>query len=208
MIPISYNDLTVRQFQEVNRIVNSEPDLLERHIKLISCLLDKPLEWVENHTPKQIGVWAKEIDQLLKSEISKVKKKYIVVNGTVYRPADLNKLKAGQVIALKMYEERSKDHSLLHDKLACVFVPINWLGMPKDYNSELHKKISKDMLDCKLGDVYGTLFFYSVVYERLKQVIEISLKTAAGTIEEMMPEVMKWAREHPEILKEHGLSLS
>jgi hypothetical protein len=51
------------------------------------------------------------------------------------------------------------------------------------------------MLDAKLGQVYGTLFFYSNVLETLSPLMEIYLREATETLEETLPEVIAWAKE-------------
>jgi len=58
-----------------------------------------------------------------------------------------------------------------------------------------HTEIKEDMLKARMGDVYGTLFFYSSVLEMLSPVMEIYLKEAEVTITETMAEVMEWAKE-------------
>ena len=45
-LPNSFNELTVRQFQEASRILKFEGDLLERHIQLIACLTNQTIDWV------------------------------------------------------------------------------------------------------------------------------------------------------------------
>jgi hypothetical protein len=209
-IPKSFNDLTVRQFQEATQIIKDEPDLLERHIKLIACLTGNTVEWVEAHTPKQIGEMAKAMDFLSEPKIEKRIVRWFVLKNKIFKPIlKAESLTAGQVLSLKTFEEKSQGTSkYLHEQLAIIFTPVNWYGKAKAYDASKHSEIAEIMLDAKLGEVYGTLFFYSNVLKRLSPVIETYLKEANQTITEVMPEVMKWARKNPEILKENGLKVS
>lgn len=208
-IPLSINDLTVKQFQEINQIIRTEKDCLESHIKLISCLFGKSIEWVESHTPAQIGAWAREIDKLLKSPINKKVKSFIRAGKHFYKPMlEIQNIKAGQLIALKFYEERASGTQVhLHNQLACVFTRLTWYGKAKKYNSSDHEDIASDMLEAKVGEVYGVLFFYTNVFEKLNLVTQTYLTSATELIKETMPEVLEWARKNPEIVKKAGLKV-
>lgn len=196
VIPKNYNELTVRQFQLCDEIIRNESDVLERHIKLVACLSGNSIEWVESHTPKQIAEWVKDLSFLSNPKVDKKIPKYVLANKRVYRPYnDASKFSAGQVIALKVYGEKAKGHSNLHNQLACVFGQINWYGGLKKYDATKHEQIANDMLEAKMGDVYGAVFFYSNVLEALSPILETYLKQANETIAEIMPEVMEWAKE-------------
>lgn len=196
VIPKNYNELTVRQFQLCDEIIRNESDVLERHIKLVACLSGNSIEWVESHTPKQIAEWVKDLSFLSNPKVDKKIPKYVLANKRVYRPYnDASKFSAGQVIALKVYGEKAKGHSNLHNQLACVFGEINWYGGLKKYDATKHEQIANDMLEAKMGDVYGAVFFYSNVLEALSPILETYLKQANETIMEIMPEVMEWAKE-------------
>jgi hypothetical protein len=196
VIPKNYNELTVRQFQLCDEIIRNESDVLERHIKLVACLSGNSIEWVESHTPKQIAEWVKDLSFLSNPKVDKKIPKYVLANKRVYRPYnDASKFSAGQVIALKVYGEKAKGHSNLHNQLACVFGQINWYGGLKKYDATKHEQIANDMLEAKMGDVYGAVFFYSNVLEALSPILETYLKQANEVIAEIMPEVMEWAKE-------------
>lgn len=208
-LPNSFNELTVRQFQEASRILKFEDDILERHIQLIACLTNQTIDWVESHTPAQIGEMVKKLDFLLKPDVNKKPSKFLALNKTVYSPIlKMETINWGQVKTIKVLGEKAEyDNQYLNQQLACVYSKLNWYGKAV-YSASDHAKKSQDLLDAKLGDVYGTLFFYSNVLEKLSPVIENSLKEATQTIAETMPEIMKWAKENPQILAEAGLKVS
>lgn len=208
-IPTSLNNLTVQQFQEVNRLIRTEKDILERHIKMVACLSGHPVDFIEKQDVSHIGNWARAIDKLLATELNKKITRFMVIGKTVYKPIlKVDTIKAGQLIALKHYEEKAKGTQVyLHEQLACVYAPLNWMGRRKPYDASKHNEISSDMLKAKVGDVYGTLFFYTNVFEKLNRVTQIYLKSASDTIQDIMPEVMEWARANPEILRKNGLKV-
>lgn len=208
-LPNSFSDLTVKQFQDASYIIKNEDDLLERHVKLIACLSNKPIEWVESHTPAQVGEMVKKLDFLLTPVVSKKIKPFLVFNKSVYRPIlKMETINWGQIKTIKVLGEREEyPNQYLNQKLACVYSKLNWYGKAV-YSASDHTKKSEDLLNARLGDVYGTLFFYSNVLVTLKPVIESFSKYATQTIAETMPEVMKWAKENPQILAEAGLKVS
>lgn len=208
-LPRSFNELTVRQFQEASRIIKFEDDLLERHIQLIALLTNQTIDWVESHTPAQVGEMAKQMDFLVKPEVNKKVKSFIVQNKRIYKPIlEMNKINWGQIKTIKTLTEKEEyPNQYLNQQLACVYSKVNWYGKGV-YSAGDHLQKSQDLLDAKLGDVYGTLFFYSNVSEKLSHVMDSYLKEATQTIAETMPEIMEWARKNPQILKEAGLKLS
>lgn len=196
ILPKSYNHLTVKQFIDADSIIRTEKKPLERAIKLIASLSGNPIDFIEQHSPEQIWSWNKELDFLNNPKLNDYIPKWLFIGTKVYKPlTDVSKLTAGQLIALKHYEEKSKGQEFLADQLACIFLPINWYGGAKDYDAKKHNEIKADMLKAKMGDVYGTLFFYSGVFEMLSPVMEIYLREAEATIADTMGEIMEWAKE-------------
>lgn len=193
-LPNNFSQLTVSQYQEASRILKSDDDFLDKAVKLISILSGKSTEWIESHTPKQIGDWYSSLGFLVdKSDLDNSKvKKYIVANGKVYKAiVNMDDFSAGQLITLKHLEERTNPTDFIHQQLALVYVPVNWYGRAKKYDAKLHNKVSEDMKHAKLGDVYGLLLFKKKVYQALSPIIENSLKEATQTIQE----TMEWLKE-------------
>lgn len=196
ILPKSYNHLTVKQFIDADSIIRAEKKPLDRAIKLIASLSGKSIEFIESHSPEQIWAWNKELDFLNNPKLNDYIPKWLFVGTKVYKPlTDIGKLTAGQLIALKHFEEKAKGQEMLADQLACIFLPINWYGGAKAYDAKKHNEIREDMLKARMGDVYGTLFFYSGVFEMLSPVMEIYLREAEATIADTMGEIMEWAKE-------------
>lgn len=195
-LPKSYNELTVRQYQGVDLILKEDIDHLDKQVKLISHLSGKTIEEVENNTPKQILEWAKTLTFLSNiNNLTTSINKRVFINGRFYCPIiGAEKLLASQLVTLKHLEEQNKPTELLNQMLACIYVDMDWLGRPKKFDSNTFERTAKDMLDARLGEVYGTLFFYSNVLEKSSPIILTYLNEANQTIAEVMPEVMAWAK--------------
>lgn len=209
-LPKSFDELTVGQYQEINLIIQENNDPIERHIKLLACLGNTTIEEVEKHTPKQIKEFVKAVEFVYAPDtISKeIVKRFVLKNRLVGPVIGAEKLTAGQILTLKHLEKEDNLVGLLHEMLACLYVELDALGFPKPYDASKHKQMAEDMKSAKLGDVYGTLFFYSSILEKSSPIIQIYLSKATQTINETMPEVMDWAKKNPQLLKEAGLTLS
>lgn len=208
-IPKSFNELTVGQYQEVSLLIDN-PDPLDRAIKILACLSGNTVDFIEKHTPAQIKEWVKDTAFIYDPDsISKKIVKRIIANRRFYCPIiGAEQLNAGQLLTLKHLEEQNKPTELLHEMLACIYVDMDWRGRPKEYNAGDHKRKANDLKQARIGDVYGTLFFYANVFEKSKPIMITYLNEANKTIQETMPEVLKWAKENPQILKEAGLKVS
>lgn len=215
-LPKSFNDLTVRQYQDASIIFNDKEydeffGDLTPHIRLIALFSglteDEVLEQCDKkELAKRYASLSFLNDQ--KSLDSLPFKKIIVANGKVYCALGMQDFKSGQLLTLKKLEEHPNQAEVLNQMLALIYSPINWLGKPKKYKASRHVKISEDMKHANLGDVYGALVFKKKVLETLNPIIQMFLKQETTTIQEIMPEVMKWAKENPQILKEAGLTIS
>lgn len=199
-LPKSFEELTVSQYQECSRIVNDpiQDEFLgniTHAVRLIAYLSGKTEDKVlEENTPDQIGKlyselsFLHEVEQLDKLPINKL----IICNGTVYKAIiDGNEQKAGALLALKYFEEQKNPVQFLPDMLATIYVPVNWYGKPKKYNSSTHSKIAEDFKHAKLKDVYGLLIYKKKVFEKLKPVLENYLNENLQTVQETMNWIQK-----------------
>jgi hypothetical protein len=92
----------------------------------------------------------------------------------------VEELSTGQYIDLKTFAKEDFI-SNLPNMLAVIYRPIF-----KKYSVKTHEKVSKIIGDAKLNDVYGLLFFYSSVSEKLNPTIQMSLVLATQEIEREM----------------------
>ena len=199
-LPKKYGDLTVQQYQQVKVILDSEDDVIERHVKLIACLSGKTCEFVEKHTPKQIAEWAAKLDFLNTPEFKSTFAKRVFINHTWYMPIIGNEeFTAGALVTLKHLEKQDPTKSL-NQALACIYVPMNWMGKPKPYNAGLHNKIAEDMLHAKLDDVVPFLEFKKKVLEASSPIMNTYLEEAMM----MIAETMSWLEKETQMELKHS----
>lgn len=183
-LPNSFGQLTVLQYQKSNEILTSEEDSLEKHIKLIAYLSGRTCEFVESHTPRQIGVWVRQLSFLNKPEIKETWAKRVYVNGRWYMPIIDSSTHPWSAISTLKHFDKKDSIKHLNEMLACVYVPMNFMGRPKAYKASRHKQIAEDMLSVKLDDVYGFLEFKKKVLEKLNPITQIFLNESLATIQE------------------------
>ena len=199
-LPKEFGDLSVLQYQECDRILKDKNEdeflgSLTAPVRLIAYLSGKTEEEVigmdvaKEYAKLSFLNHPEHLDELPAREM-------FVANKTVYK-ADLKtpEMKTGAILGLKYFESQKNPVKYLHDQLATIYLPVNLLGRTKKYDATKHKKISEDLRHAKLKDVYGYLVFKKKVFETLSPIMEISLKNASKTIQEILPEVMAWARQ-------------
>jgi hypothetical protein len=138
---------------------------------------------------------------------TKVKEIVTIGPNVYFAKTDLSDLTGGQWIDIVTFaKEKSKNYNKL---LACFYLPCEKKSLkPKEYDGEVHPIVAADMLNVKLKEVSGTLFFYSNLYENLIKVTKIYSDSAAKTIAPTLKEAIAWGKKNPKILKKAGLTIS
>lgn len=189
-LPKEIGELTVKQFQGLTLIYQSDKDLLDKGCEAIALLTGMSIAEVEAIDYRDIGKAFNHINLLLQSKPKDGMKKWIVCNGKAYKAVtDISKISTGQYIDLKNLSKDDNWIKNMHLLLGCLYLPVNWYGRAKKYNGDKLPQVSKDMLNAKLKDVYGLLFFYSAVLEKLNPIIQMSLEEALRVIQETMTEI-------------------
>lgn len=167
--------ITVKQFQEISKVNDSNLDQLDKQIKIYSIATGKSEDFILNLPLDKIKKLANE-----SQVVNKGQAKYLFINGTLYKFVGIaNSLNAGQYIDLKNF---AKDFiGNLHKMLAIIYKPV--------FGKYDHAKVSEDMLKADIGKVYGTLFFCSKVLEDLNPTILCSMWIAQKDIQEVMEEI-------------------
>lgn len=194
-LPKNIGELTVKEFQGLTTIYKSDKDLLDKGVSAISLLTGMSENDVEKIDYRDIAKAFSHINSLLNEKPTERLRSYIIANGKVYKSVtDISKITAGQYLDLKNLSKDDKWIDNMHLLLGCLFMPVNYLGFSKRYNGEKLPQISKDLLHAKLKDVYGLLFFYSAVLEKLSPTIQMSLEKALIVIQETMTEIASDSR--------------
>ena len=192
-IPSSFNEMTVRQFMDWNRIMSEGDDVITREYKLLAALLGKELSQVEDMPIGELKPLFKKMKDISLSKPSDKPKRVIMVNKKPYiaivNPKDLRELlSANQYTAFKQYTKQDTI-SNMHRILALLYTPYKLFRKQKI--AENTEALSKEFFTAKLGDVYGFVFFLGIQYNELMKCSQQSLNSAIQTIDEHMKEVMK-----------------
>lgn len=218
---IDIGEITVEQFLEIQKKRNETLQdfeenpfsLLNNEIEqlVIATGLDKKYFEKMNVVNELKPIVSDFHEQLKESNLKQFgKKNLIVVNKKAYfAETNMNEFTSSQYTDMMTFLEKGGIDENLDKMLALIFIPSKkyWLSK-KEYDWNVHEAVTKDMRKAKLKDVIGTVFFYSDLLNLLIKASMESLKSANEKIQEVMPEVMKWAKENPEILKKAGLTLS
>lgn len=215
-LPKSWNEITVGQFQECYFVLGKNPTI-EHWCRVIAVLSGLTEAEVESMLIKKLKQKIIQINFLQHPNLNERVKRYIYLNGTVYRSvyqpneltvSQIKQLKTNQAIDIKTFcsppEKVSYQDNIVeqaHKLLASIYVPLSWRGFK--YDGSKHSKASEDFRSARMGDVYGTLFFYSRVYNALMQSIQDCGVKAKEDMTPHMEEVYAWAIQEG-ILEDDG----
>jgi hypothetical protein len=191
MIPKSYDECTVEQFMFIHEVLESKE---ESTPKLINYFTGKDPDSIPF---SEYEVYSFLIKNLIASRPSEKIVEKVEVNGKRYDSVtDVTKFSTNQGTALETYNQLGK-YKNLHFICSLCFYPEG-----KEWDSENQQEIAKDFLKAKIGSVWGTVFFYSKVWERLNPVLILFLEEANQTIKEHLKEMS----QDKEFLQTLGIS--
>ena len=151
--------MTIKQFQELYFIAQSDDLDFDKSIKMVAALKSLHPEQVDkmpmgkfNRICAKIG---KEFEQLSSNLHTGKPRKFTVVNGTIYRiNYDISKVNAGQYVEVITFGGDVVNN--LHKIMASICTPITWRGKEKE-----HKKKAEDMEQMNFKAAYhAAVFFY------------------------------------------------
>lgn len=209
-LPKSWNEITVAQFQECYFILKSDnPD---KWIIVISILSGKSIDFVEA-LPRRILInLIIKLDFLQHPNLNQKKKKYIFAGGRIYKamylPSEFN---TAQGKAIKTFlsdgpnpTDAAVEHA--HKLLASTYLPLTLRGFV--HPGSAHAEHANRLKNCKMGDVYGTLFFYSILSEKLTSATLDSIKESAEVLNQELPKIAEWAATQNKSSATHGAGRS
>lgn len=172
----SFNDFTVKEFQEWHKVVNSNMDLMDREYKLLSICHGISEEKAMSIPNGKIIKLFRKMNDLKLSEPSKKVKNFISINYKPYKailfPSDLQNLMSANQITAALTLSKTNESSIenMHRLLALFYTPYYpFITLKIAGNQE---KLADKMLSAKIGDVYGAVFFYSIVSPKLQEAFQ------------------------------------
>ena len=167
MIPTNVNNLTIKEFIEYENIRTSNLENIDKIIQIASSFTDIAVSEYENMSFNELEKVKSKVLLLINSKPNTRLKNTFWHDGTRYKACkDEKDFKTNQYTALKQYETDVINN--LHKILALIYVKCPVFSKYK-FNSDNVEEISDVIYNHgKVGDVYGTLFFYSNRSEKLK----------------------------------------
>jgi len=167
MIPTNVNNLTIKEFIEYENIRTSSLENIDKIIQIASSFTDISVSEYENMSFNELEKVKHKVLLLINSKPNTRLKNTFWHDGTRYKACkDEKDFKTNQYTALKQYETDVINN--LHKILALIYVKCPVFSKYK-FNSDNVEEISDVIYNYgKVGDVYGTLFFYSNRSEKLK----------------------------------------
>ena len=188
MIPTNVNNLTIKEFIEYENIRTSSLENIDKIIQIASSFTDISVSEYENMSFNELEKVKSKVLLLINSKPNTRLKNTFWHDGTRYKACkDEKDFKTNQYTALKQYETDVINN--LHKILALIYVKCPLFTKYK-FNSDNVDIIADVIYNYgKVGDVYGTLFFYSSRSEKLKADLLNSLEEVQKEIAIHMEEV-------------------
>ena len=188
MIPTNVNNLTIKEFIEYENIRTSSLENIDKIIQIASSFTDISVSEYENMSFNELEKVKHKVLLLINSKPNTRLKNTFWHDGTRYKACkDEKDFKTNQYTALKQYETDVINN--LHKILALIYVKCPLFSKYK-FNSDNVEEIADVIYNYgKVGDVYGTLFFYSNRSEKLKADLLNSLEEVQKEIAIHMEEV-------------------
>lgn len=197
-LPKSWNEITVEQFQECYFVLGKNPGL-DSWILVLSILSGKSKDYFENIPIDKLKGHIKKLNFLLNPDLNTKVNKFVTIRGKVFKAVLFaNELKTNQVADIKGFmvkEGQSLNDTVVenaHKLLASIYVPLTFKGF--NYTPSKHSKVSNYFRKAKMGEVYGTLFFYSENYKNLMKATQDFGESQLKIVKDHEQELMEWSK--------------
>lgn len=166
---MTWNDVTVFQWQQLNELYTGEQDYTEKQLETIT--LGILLNMTEAEVDSQTEGWRRE--KLIQINFVHVPpsgkpQRYIKVNGRRYRCIyDVRQIRAARYIEAKHFGKQPEQN--LHKIAASMVIPQRraWYGWrDAEYDAANHLQYANDLLMAPVTAVMGSVVFFCEVYRR------------------------------------------
>lgn len=189
-IPTNWNDITIHQFNEMERVNKSKKDDFEKTLDIIGICTGMPDEDVLKLTAKDIVNINTKLEflgnmgQLTDRKCSGV----INVGNRRYLPMlNLNEYNGGQFIGVKAFQNVDKLHNFL--AVICAQVKKKWLVFddiqptdPKEHDDHAEYILH----NMSVGDAYPIFVFFCALYENLRSPLQDSINESVSELLKMI----------------------
>jgi hypothetical protein len=191
-LPYCFEDMTLSQFMKLHELEqNKDMDILDKQIAKLSILSGKSIEYIELLDYKIVKESLAKINYTSKAPKNLRIPKRFRVGTTMLSPTmSLQEMKVNQLVDFySLLKAANNDYiGSANVLLATMFKPLS-IFKKSVYSPENHAKISKLLLDAKVGDCLGLLFFYLDFWKRCEPIIVRCLTNNQQTIAEFLKEI-------------------
>lgn len=168
-VPDNWNEVTIGQFQDLSVLNRDSKDY---SISTLSILIDTQPEDIRKFDPQSLSKILRHLEWAMKYPRDDYYKQEIEVDGKTYTMIEnLNEFTGGQWWDMEEYLNNYNDN--LHYLLAMIYRPLG-----EEYDSEKCKARGELFADkVMIGEVYGSLLFFSIVEKRSIITIQQYLST-------------------------------
>lgn len=187
-IPLNVNDLLIKDFINFEHIRTSGKDELDIELKICSYFTMVSVIELEELSFNELDNYLWRAKELISSKPSVKKHSLIKVNGIRYRAAKSEKdFKTNQYTAYSQYNENPLDN--LHKKLSVIYSETKLFKEYQFNESNIRDRALNFYNYGRVGQVYGTLFFYSNLFEGLNLISQAYSVIANEEIKNHMEQV-------------------
>lgn len=163
-VPTSWDDVTVKEWQAITKVLEDDADDYLKECGIISILTGVDVDEVQQLTRKAHGDIMQELG-FLKTQPKGSVKQYKRINGRLYYfEKHARNITGGQYIDIQHYLKGDFTQNL-HHLLACFAVRMKWNGKQK-YTGKDHDQVAKDMQDLPMSFVKPLTDFFLLDYLR------------------------------------------
>jgi len=188
-IPSKIDKLKVKDYIRFLDAERSRMDALDKANKLLSIVTSKSLDYIENLDLSTLDYLYKKLAVLRASKPSMKVKKVIWVKGKRFRLVKSEKhLNANQFVTWETFND---DPIRNYNKLASVIYLRSPLLKKAKFTSDGFTENVELLMEAKVGQVFGALFFCRRKLEKLKNDSQLCTKEAEMMIAEHMKVIHK-----------------
>lgn len=201
----SFEDLKLRVFFDVEDIVASDMDMLDKEVNLISLLAGMSPDEVLNMPLDEFGKYTSKLRFITETPNRKVPKNVYVINGRKYEVQyNADSMTVAQYVDYCTYGREKDEKDKLIGMLSVFLIPKG-----KKYGEYDMTQVREDMLDMSVTDVYSLSAFFldwcKALTEATRTCLVRKLKKMArkenGQTKTMMEEAIRHLEDAGAILR-------
>jgi hypothetical protein len=177
-----FEDLTLKQYIELQELQSSSLSVIDKAVKKLSIITGESIDYIESINVKEVYSLLASVSFVDNPPEEIAVKKRIRLGFMLYEPTlSLTEMKVNQLTDFyHLYDNKAP----INEILAVIYKPIK--GSYKPAN---HAKVAKMLLNEKVGNTLGTLFFYSNYWKRCEKTITEYLNKQNQVIQSFMKEI-------------------